>query len=91
MADKSLSEFSAPTIANIRTGPATEIEQNFELKPVLISNTSWRSAALSPSRMSPEMPYYFASFHSRSWEERSSGSMQIRKRILHGHSVPPIF
>jgi hypothetical protein len=29
---------------------------------VLISNTSWRTAALSPSRMSIEMPYYFTSF-----------------------------
>jgi hypothetical protein len=36
MADKSLCEFSAPTIANIWTGPAAEIEQNFELKPTLI-------------------------------------------------------
>jgi hypothetical protein len=37
MANKSLREFSAPTTANIRTGPAAEIEQNFELKPVLIN------------------------------------------------------
>jgi hypothetical protein len=37
MADKSLREFSAPTTANIRTGPTAEIEQNFELKPVLIN------------------------------------------------------
>jgi hypothetical protein len=28
---------------------------------VLIFNTSWRFAALSPSRISLEMPYYFAS------------------------------
>jgi hypothetical protein len=33
MADKSLHEFSA----NIRTGPAAEIKQNFELKPALIN------------------------------------------------------
>jgi hypothetical protein len=37
MANKSLREFSAPTTANIRTGPAAEIEQNFELKPALIN------------------------------------------------------
>jgi hypothetical protein len=37
MADKSLREFSAPTTANIRTGPAVEIKQNFELKPALIN------------------------------------------------------
>jgi hypothetical protein len=37
MANKSLREFSAPTIANIRTGPATDIEQNFELKQALIN------------------------------------------------------
>jgi hypothetical protein len=37
MADKSLREFSAPTTANIRTGPTAEIEQNFELKPALIN------------------------------------------------------
>jgi hypothetical protein len=93
MANKSLHEFLAPTKANIWTGPAAEIEQNFELKLALINmvqasqfcgkaheNASahlqhWRFAALSPSRMSPEMPYYFASFHSHSWGERSSGTM----------------
>jgi hypothetical protein len=37
MANKSLHEFSAPTIANIRTGPAAEIKQNFELKLALIN------------------------------------------------------
>jgi hypothetical protein len=37
MANKSLREFSAPTTANIRTRPAAEIEQNFELKPALIN------------------------------------------------------
>jgi hypothetical protein len=37
MANKTLHEFSAPTTANIRTGPAAEIEQNFELKPTLIN------------------------------------------------------
>jgi hypothetical protein len=37
MMNKSLREFSASTTANIRTGPAAEIEQNFELKPVLIN------------------------------------------------------
>jgi hypothetical protein len=37
MANKSLHEFSAPTTANIQTGPAIEIEQNFELKPTLIN------------------------------------------------------
>jgi hypothetical protein len=37
MADKSLHEFLAPTTTNICTGLAAEIEQNFELKPVLIN------------------------------------------------------
>jgi hypothetical protein len=37
MENKSLREFSAPTTANIRTGPAIEIEQKFELKPALIN------------------------------------------------------
>jgi hypothetical protein len=37
MANKSLREFSAPTTANIRTGSAAVIEQNFELKPALIN------------------------------------------------------
>jgi hypothetical protein len=35
---KSLREFSAPTTANIRTGPATNVgEEGFELKPALIN------------------------------------------------------
>ena len=70
MVDKTLHEFSAPTTANIHTGPAINIGDNaFELKPalinmvqasqfygrhmkmrVLIFNTFWRSAALSPSK-----------------------------------------
>ena len=38
MADKTLREFSAPTTANIRTGPAMNIGDNaFELKPALIN------------------------------------------------------
>jgi len=37
MADKSLHEFSAPTTANIRTGLAVDINESFELKPVLIN------------------------------------------------------
>jgi hypothetical protein len=37
MANKSLREFSVPTTTNIRTGPASEIEQNFELKSALIN------------------------------------------------------
>jgi hypothetical protein len=37
MADKSLHEFLAPTTANIRTRPAAEIKQNFELKLALIN------------------------------------------------------
>jgi hypothetical protein len=37
MANKSLREFSAPTTDNIRTGPATDIEKSFELKPALIN------------------------------------------------------
>jgi hypothetical protein len=37
MANKSLCEFLAPTIANIWTGPTAEIEQNFKPKPALIN------------------------------------------------------
>jgi hypothetical protein len=38
MANKSLHEFSAPTIANIRTGPKVNVGDNgFELKPALIN------------------------------------------------------
>jgi hypothetical protein len=38
MANKSLYEFSAPTIANIRTGPKVNVRDNrFELKPALIN------------------------------------------------------
>ena len=37
MADKSLHEFSAPTVANIHTGPAVDINWSFELKLVLIN------------------------------------------------------
>jgi len=37
MVNKSIREFSAPTTDNIRTGPAAEIDDNFELKPGLIN------------------------------------------------------
>jgi hypothetical protein len=38
MANKTLREFSAPTTANIRTGPQTNVGENgFELKPALIN------------------------------------------------------
>ena len=38
MADRTLCEFSAPTTANIRTGPTVNVEDNgFELKPALIN------------------------------------------------------
>jgi hypothetical protein len=38
MANKTLREFSAPTTANIRTGPAVDVGDNgFELKPALIN------------------------------------------------------
>jgi hypothetical protein len=38
MADKTLCEFSAPTTANIRTGPAVNVGENgFELNPALIT------------------------------------------------------
>ena len=38
MADKTLHEFSAPTTANIHTGPAINVRDNiFELKPALIN------------------------------------------------------
>ena len=38
MSDKALYEFSAPTMANIRTGPIVNVRDNgFELKPALIN------------------------------------------------------
>ena len=37
MANKLIHEFSPPTMDNIRTGPAVEIDCNFELKPGLIN------------------------------------------------------
>jgi len=37
MANKSIREFSAPTTDNICTGPAVEIDRNFELKLGLIN------------------------------------------------------
>ena len=38
MADKTLCEFSAPTMANICTGPTVNVGDNgFELKPALIN------------------------------------------------------
>jgi len=38
MAEKTLREFSVPTTANIRTGPAVNTGENgFELKPALIT------------------------------------------------------
>ena len=37
MANKSLREFSAPTIDNIHNRPATDIEKSFELKSVLVN------------------------------------------------------
>jgi hypothetical protein len=38
MANKTLREFSAPTTANIHTGPPTDVGENgFELKPALIN------------------------------------------------------
>ena len=38
MANKTLREFSAPTIANIRTGPTVDVADNgFELKSALIN------------------------------------------------------
>jgi len=37
MATKTLREFSAPTMENIRTGPAADIDKAFELKPALIN------------------------------------------------------
>jgi hypothetical protein len=38
MAEKTLHEFSAPTTANIHTGPAVNVGENgFELKPALIT------------------------------------------------------
>ena len=38
MVDRTLHEFSAPTIANIHTGPTVNVGDNgFELKPALIN------------------------------------------------------
>ena len=38
MANRTLREFSAPTMANIRTGPTVNVGDNgFELKPALIN------------------------------------------------------
>jgi hypothetical protein len=38
MANKTLREFSAPTTANIHTGPQTDVRENgFKLKPALIN------------------------------------------------------
>jgi hypothetical protein len=38
MANKTLREFSAPTTANIHTGPQTDVGENrFKLKPALIN------------------------------------------------------
>jgi hypothetical protein len=38
MANKTLHEFSSPTIANIRTGPAVNVgDEGFQLKPALIN------------------------------------------------------
>jgi len=37
MANKSICKFSAPTTDNIYSGPAVEIDRNFELKPGLIN------------------------------------------------------
>ena len=110
MADKSLHEFLAPTTANIRTGPAMDINGSFELKPALINMVQasqfYEKAHEDASahlqhfleicntftiKDVPEMLYYFAFSHSHSWGKRSSGSTLIRRRILHGHYVPPIF
>ena len=38
MANKTLHEFTAPTMANIHTGPVINVEDNgFEIKPALIN------------------------------------------------------
>jgi len=37
MVNKSIREFSAPTMDNVRAGPTVEIDRNFELKPRLIN------------------------------------------------------
>jgi hypothetical protein len=47
MADKTLHEFSAPTMANIRTRPMINIGDNsFELKPALINMVQATSGGL---------------------------------------------
>jgi hypothetical protein len=52
---------------------ASFVEKHMKMR-VLISNTSWRFAALSPSKELLEMPYYFASSHSHFWGRRSNSS-----------------
>ena len=47
MANKLIREFSAPTTDNIRTGPAAEIDSNFERKPGL---STWCNPASSMGR-----------------------------------------
>jgi hypothetical protein len=108
MANKTLYEFSIPTTANIRTGPAVDVGDNgFRLsllwstwcKPasfverhmkmlVHISNTFWRSIALSLSRKYPRMPFYSAFSHSHSWGRQSSGSMPTKRETPHVIAAP---
>jgi len=86
MANKSFCDFSAPTTANIRTGPAVDINGSFELKPTLINmvqasqfygkahedaSAYLQSAALSLSRTSQGMLYYFAFSHSHFGERKA--------------------
>jgi len=83
MANKLIHEFSPPTTDIIRTGPAVEIDRNFELKPRLINMVQANqfcgkahedASTFSLYQKSPETPYYFASSHSQCSGERSSGS-----------------
>jgi hypothetical protein len=89
MADKTLREFSAPTTANIRTGPAVNVGENgFELKmQVHTYNTFWRSAAPSHLREYLEMLLYSAFSYFHYWGKQNSGSMPTKIRILHGINV----
>ena len=66
---------------------ASFVERHMKMR-VLISNTSWRSATLSPSKEFAKMPYYFASSHSHSWGRRSNGSMPTKIETLHGITTP---
>ena len=62
---------------------ANFVERHMKMR-MLISNTSWRFAALSPSKKLLEMLFYFASSHFHFWGRRSNGSTPTKIEIPHG-------